>query len=321
MEDGSVYGSGGTLTVNVGSVTAGSGGISANADGGTLIVNSGSVEAGENGYGVSVWINGDEADGGATVTVDGSVTAGETGISVGSSEADRYLCYENDWNIQVNPDDPHENWWEKMRIDETGYYVLVPVDTENGIEWQKYLWYPEGHPQHEDYSEEDISNYQVFDDVFGWVDFEDVSITTESANYANISTGAVTAGDTGIQANNNGGDFDIQVNGGVTVEGPEYDVYVDDWDGTTYVYYNDADGITATNTAGTTSIAVNGDLSVSCITDGNDTPVGEGANQDRYNGNGVTIGNPDGASENAVTAVLHFPDYGEELVAAHGVET
>ena len=138
-------------------MAAGSGGISADADGGTVIVNSGSIQTGEHGYGVSVSTTGDETDGGVTVTVDGSVTAGETGISVGSYDENRIVCYENDDPIRVNPDDPHENWWEQMRFDETGYYVLVPVDTENGIEWQTYLWYDEDHPHHADYSEEDLN--------------------------------------------------------------------------------------------------------------------------------------------------------------------
>ena len=312
VEDGSCYSSGGTMTVNVKTIKGGYGGISATADGGTLIVNSKTVQAGDNGYGVSVTTEGTDAEQGATVTVDGTVTAGETGIFVGSSdEVCRYLCYENGKDIQINPDDPHENWWEKMRIDETGYFVLVPVDTADGIEWEKYLWYPKDHPQYADYSEEDIANYQEFDEAFGWVDFYQVEITTKSANYAKVSTGAVKAGLYGVQANNNGGDFTIKVDGDVTVAGPES--YVDDWTG--YTHFNEAQGISAINTAGTTSILINGGLSVSSTivetngdetTEEDETPDEDDEEEDaRYYGDGVIIGNGAGKIDITINGDVH----------------
>ena len=312
VEDGSCYSSGGTLTVNVKTVEGGDGGISATADGGTLIVNSKAVQAGDNGYGVIVTTEGTDAEQGATVTVDGTVTAGETGISVGSSdEGYRELCYENGNDIQINPDDPHENWWEKTRIDETGYFVLVPVDTADGIEWEKYLWYPKDHPLYKDYSEEDIANYQEFDEVFGWVEWEQAIITTKSANYAKVSTGAVKAGLYGVQANNNGGDFTIKVDGDVTVAGPE--TYVDDWTG--YTHFNKAQGISAINTAGTTSILINGGLSVSSTivetdvdetTEEDETPDEDDEEEDaRYYGDGVIIGNGAGKIDITINGDVH----------------
>ena len=330
VEYGNCYGSGGIMTVNAGKVNGGYGGISASADGGTLNVKSGAVQSGEKGFGVSVSTSGAYAEQGVTVTVDGTVTAGETGINVGSiNETERELCYENDKSILVDPDDPHENWWERMRIDETGRYVLVPVDRENGIEWKTYLWYDTNHPQYNEYSEEDINNFEVFDDFFDWVDWEYAKVTTKTENYARVSTGAVTAGQYGVTANNHGGDFDIRVGGGVTVAGAES--YMDDWSG--YIYYNEAQGVTATSTAGTTSIMIDGDLSVFSVASeaasGVNPDGGEGAGtgavyadpDGRYTGNGVTIGNYEGKIDIAIngdvnaeegTAVSVIPKYSWE---------
>ena len=124
--------------------------------------------------------------------------------------------------------------------------------------------------------------------------------TIYSNHYAKVNTGAVEAGTDGVHALNNGGEFDIKVNGGVTVSCEQ--TYVDDYSG--YTRYNHADGVVAQNASGRTSILIDGDLSIFSVEkevgeyDYQDENASEETgeeetydSEDRYTGNGVTIGN------------------------------
>ena len=113
--------------------------------------------------------------------------------------------------------------------------------------------------------------------------------TTYNENYAIVSTGKVNADKTGVQALNQGGQFDITVNGNVTVSADQTERYDE------YVYDNYAAGIRAESQKGDINISVNGGLTVESKANGSDSnTVSEGGENHRLYGDGVKIKNKDG---------------------------
>lgn len=291
-EDGSIYGSGGIINAAVGTVTGAEGGIYADLDDGFINVTSGAVTSGYNG--INVKTSGFDAECGVTITVDGevspdtpgiSVKAAVTGISVSSIGKIRKVQYEGgrEKEILVFEDDTHENWWEKTRRDENGPFIWVSSGEGDNIQWTKYRSSSNDN-EYEDYSQEDL-DLPIFWDFYdgsGW--FVPYEFSTDPENNVNISTGGVQAGQYGVKTGNNGGKFDINVNGDVSV----------DWDDPESW---EVSGIYAENYSGTTNISIDGNMSVAS------TFTGDGITLKNYDGkvNIDVAGNAEAADGTAVT--------------------
>ena len=272
-EDGSIYGNGGTVTADVGIIDSGYNGISADLDDGSITVNSGKIDADYNGIDVETY--GFNSTSGVTINVAGSVKANETGISVDSWGAGtRTLTYENDKEIKVLKDDPHENWWDRTRYDETGFFILVPVEEGGETRWEKYRSSDVDYEyESRGFSEEEYINLPIYWDVFDFdAEFETIEFERDPENFVNISINAgseeetagsgeeaadsgeiiaVSAERAGIETSNNGGAFNIDVEGGVSVSKVR-----------SANENSTITGVMAEAAAGTTNITINGNMAV-----------------------------------------------------------